>query len=145
MAANVIPYGPALKKAEFNDFVFLPISSAGIDDIINDQQTIHKPSEVALRNTILAALSENSGKKVAKVLLFFSPKEPTFDKLGFLYMEDKTIQAIKLEGNTQLQAWEDYICNQEFMGKTELRDWLLIYSESEIRRKGLSHVYKSDI
>lgn len=138
MQNQLLSYASPLKKVTFDLLTFVTLSSDAMIPIIYDRQIEPEPDPFIFRDKLLILLSEQIGVKVIKTLLWFTPKQPDFDLVGFAYLEDKTILPYQLTPSENLSKWYEHITQDD----GELCDWLLDYSSSNLSMSGMSHEWE---
>lgn len=138
---TVLTYNSALKKVVFEELSFTKLSIQEIKGIKLDKQLEPKPDTLWFRDMILEVLSSTVNIKVLKLNLFFTPNQPEFDLLGFLYLENKTILPIHLEMTPNLSEWHHHLTTKR-KKNDQPKDWLLSYSANDCSMAGVSHEWE---
>lgn len=140
---KILNYDNKLKKLSFSDIEFTPVSTAKVKAIFYDEQLTPEPDSMGFKNMLLEVLSEEVEKDVLKYSILFTPKQPKYDGLGFLYLSDRTILPIKIEASKNYQDWHKVMTKGSAFLKSDEVDWLIHVSKggTSSRGEGMSHEF----
>ncbi len=138
---NRLNYDNKLKKVHFNDIEFTPISTENVGEVVYDKQSTPEPDTASFKQLLLEVLSKEVDAVVVKYSILFTPKQPNYNGLGFLYLGDRTILPIKIQASENYLAWEKIVTKGNAFFKVDVMDWLVHYSKSDNKREGMSHEF----
>ncbi len=129
MSVQTIPYNAELKKVNYADIHFNPISFTQLPEPYYKDYSHHKSAAarnyksydtMGFRDTLLERLSNHLADSVLKIF-FLTPKAEALPYEGFAYLSNKQIVPMHFEDGSNFGLWMDIIFEKQYQRLEEYR------------------------
>ena len=138
---KTINYDNKLKKIAFHDLEFTDVSTEKVKEVFYDKQLPPQPDDTGFKKMLLEVLSEEIGTEIIKYSILFTPNQPKYDHIGFLYLANRTIMPVKIQPGQNYLAWHKVLTKGSTFFGDKIMDWLVGYEHkaSSHGSKGMSY------